>query len=203
MKKNDIFSPNYGALYLLVTRLVVCFILIPFITQAQADDNWSWASYSKKIDVKAYQGHRFRVQALIKADIKDVEDCAYLFARVHKEKGFNLFTTLIPVVQSAEWQLYSLINVIGKDSDSLAFGPVANGNGNFYFDDLRLDIEIKSGEWQNIFIADFEKGDNLLIQGSQFIQRGINPYFNAQIMRGDTAIDGKNCLKIARKTLAD
>ncbi len=188
----------------LLQGLLFCFILLPFTTQAQAEDAWSWASYSKKIPVNTYQGHRFRVQAWIKAEIKDFEDCAYLFARVHKEKGFNLFTTLQPVVKNTEWKQYTLIGLIGKNSDSLAFGPVANGSGNFYFDDVSLDIEIKKDEWKNIYTADFETGINPLVQGSQFNTRGINPYFLAQILRGYAATEaGRNCFKIARTTFAD
>ena len=58
-----------------------------FFNGINAQENW--VSYSEKFETNGYEGHRFRLQALVKTEKDDDSASARLWARVDKEKGFG------------------------------------------------------------------------------------------------------------------
>jgi pimeloyl-ACP methyl ester carboxylesterase len=180
----------------LIKLLIYSLVLIPFKVKAQA----FWGTYSQKISLKAYEGHRFRIQTFIKTDIEDDSAAARIFYRVQKGgNGYFIFNNIWEKsIRHKEWQKYTFEDTLKTGCDTLCFGTLCAFNGKFYYDDFTVDIETEKGQWKNVFTADFEKGENTFIQGSQFNIRGINKKFTASILRGQAA-NGNNCLVIEGK----
>jgi pimeloyl-ACP methyl ester carboxylesterase len=161
-----------------------------FCTGINAQENW--VSYSKKVETKGYEGHRFRLQALAKTEIGDDSASARLWARVDKEKGFGFFDNMwnLPI-RNPEWKSYSIEGKIDSGSTQIAFGALCQYNGKFYYDDIKLDIETENGKWMNVFTADFENDKNVLDQGIQRWESGFNANYKAYIIDGQKAQGAK------------
>ncbi|QMU30572.1 alpha/beta fold hydrolase [Adhaeribacter radiodurans] len=143
----------------------------------------TWAPYFTHLDVKQYQGLRFRFNALVRAEVVDDSAAARLWARVDKQTGMGFFDNMDKrPIRSKEWKKYSIEGKIDSGGTSIAFGTLNTYNGKFYYDDLRLDVEIKKGKWENVFTADFENGKNTLHQG----QTG-NKLYKATLISGQKA----------------
>ncbi|MEJ7740766.1 MAG: alpha/beta hydrolase [Chitinophagaceae bacterium] len=183
MKK---ISPFFATL-LFVLQLLFC-------NNIQAQENW--VSYSQKVATKGYEGHRFRLQALVKTETGDDSPSARLWARVDKQKGFSFFDNMwnLPI-RSREWKSYSIEGKIDSGSTQIAFGALCQYNGKFYYDDVKLDIETEKGKWVNVFTANFENDKNVLDQGIKRWRSGFNDNYKAQIVSGQKA-QGTKCLLI-------
>ncbi len=156
------------------------------IHSTSAQDNW--VSYSKAVSTKGYEGHNFRLTAMIKSEPTDDSASARLWARVDKEKGLGFFDNMgNRPVRSKDWKTYSIEGKIDTAAYQLAFGALCEYNGKFYYDDLKLDIETSKGKWKNIFIENFENGNDTLEQGIQRWRSGFNKNYTAAI----TDADGK------------
>jgi pimeloyl-ACP methyl ester carboxylesterase len=159
---------------------ILCGLLLLIFTNSKAQD--AWVSYSHKIEVKGYEGLRFRLQGLARTEVKDDSASARLWVRVDKENGIGFFDNMEKrPIRSSEWKKYSIEGRIDSAGTQLSFGALCSYNGKFYYDDIKLDIEIKKGKWKNIFSADFENGDIPLRQGR------VDSNFKAQVIRGPKA----------------
>lgn len=150
----------------------------------------TWTSFLHKINTKGYEGLTFRYQALVRTEVQDDSASAHLWARVDKANGVGYFENMMDrPIRNREWKTYTLEGKIDTNAHQIAFGVICIYNGEFYFDDLKLDIETKKGIWTNVFKADFENGDNTLKQGL------LDTAFKASIVQ-DAKGQGKNALQI-------
>ncbi len=168
-------------------KTVVLFIILSVsINTTSAQDNW--VSYSKAVSTKGYEGHRFRLTAMIKSDPADDSASARLWARADKEKGIGFFENMgDKPIRSKDWKTYTISGKIDTGVYQLAFGALCQYNGKFYYDDLKLDIETSKGKWTNIFTENFENGNDILQQGVQRGHSGFNQQYAASIVQ----VDGK------------
>src|SRR5688572_11528665 len=82
-------------------------ILVFTCTSIQAQD--SWASFSHKVTTKGYDGHRFRLSGLVRAEMVDDSAAAHLWARVDKEKGVGFFDNMEKrPIRNREWKEYTI-----------------------------------------------------------------------------------------------
>jgi pimeloyl-ACP methyl ester carboxylesterase len=173
-----------------------CFILMPFALQAQEN----WMSYSQNIPTQGYEGHRFRWQAAVRAEIEDDSAWIGLWARVDKQKGMGFFDNMQNrPIRSRTWKTYTVEGKIDSSAHQLAFGTLVMYNGKFYIDAAKLEIETTKDVWKTVFAADFEDNTNPFIQGVQRLEWGLNTLFQAEIGTGQAAngdkyllVDGKN-----------
>lgn len=182
MKKINQFFANIIYIFL----LLIC-------TNIEAQDNQgNWVSYSQKISTKGYEGHRFRLQGLVKSETADDSASAGLWARVDKEQGYGFFDNMGDrPVRSNEWKKYAVEGKIDTGGYQIAFGALCLYNGKFYFDDIRLDIETEKGKWKNVFTEDFENGKNDLEQGIQGWNSGFNTNYKSDVVNGQGAQGNK------------
>jgi pimeloyl-ACP methyl ester carboxylesterase len=178
--------------------LCYCTLLMPTTLCAQ---NF-WGTHSQKISLKAYEGHRFRVQTYIKTDIDDDSAAARIFYRVQKgENAYFIFNnSWDSPIRHKEWQKYTFEDTLKTGCDTLGFGMLCAYNGKFYFDDVTIDIETENGVWKNVFNADFENGQNSFINGSSYQNRGLNNLYTANIINNQAA-SGTKCLVIEGKNV--
>ena len=163
-------------------KTAALFMMLVFSTyQISAQDDW--VSYSKAVNTKGYEGHNFRFTATIKSELTDDSASARLWARVDKEKGRGFFDNMInKPIRSKDWKTYSIEGKIDTGAYRLAFGALCQYNGKFYYDDMKMDVEISKGKWKNIFIENFESGSDVLEQGIQSGVSGFNKKYTAAIV---------------------
>jgi ligand-binding sensor domain-containing protein/signal transduction histidine kinase/DNA-binding response OmpR family regulator len=111
--------------------------------------------FRQSVDVQPYQKKKFRFTGAVKIITSDKNSKAQLWVRVDKkDKTTSFFDNMNnrPVL-SKEWKKYSIEGTIDKDADKLFFGGICNYGGPFFFDDFKLEIEIKQGHWKEIPIV--------------------------------------------------
>lgn len=159
----------------------ILILLFCSINTVNAQDNW--VSYSKAIKTKDYVGNNFRLTAIIKTELTDDSASAKLWARTDKEKGTAFFYDMWDKpIRSKDWSIYSIEGRIDSGVYQLAFGALCEYNGKFYYKDIKLDIEISKGKWENVFNSNFEIGIATLEQGIQYLKSGFNKNYTAKIV---------------------
>ncbi len=177
------------------TLLFILFIASGlFFSRIYAQD--IWVSYSKSISIKGYEGHKFRLTALVRAEPGDDSASARLWARVDKEKGDAFFDNMwYRPIRNSNWQSYSIEGKIDTGTYQIAFGALCQYNGKFYYDDLKLAVETAKGKWKTLYTADFEDGTtDSLEQGIQRGHTGFNTNYTAGTIEGTAGKTGKTLL---------
>ncbi len=180
----------------LLKNLFYFLIFIPLAAQAQE----SFASYSQQISTKDYEGHHFKLQANIRAEIEDDSALVGLLVRIDKHKGFGFMQEIL--VRKSDWKPYTIEGKIDTDSYQLIIGIFCAFNGKFFIDDLILTIEMGKDSWKTVYTADFEDNKNSFTEGieSNGIRWGINNLYKADIQTGQAAT-GNKCLVIEGKNI--
>ena len=163
-------------------KKVTLFITLFFsVCNTSAQDDL--VSYSHTISTKGYEGHNFRLTAKIKSEPTDDSASARLWARVDKANGVGFFDNMWnKPVRSRDWKIYTIEGKIDSSAYQLAFGEICQYNGKFYFDDVKIEIETSKGKWQNIFIENFENGNDTLKKGMPYTQYGIKKHYTSAIV---------------------
>lgn len=141
-----------------ITPLVISFILLHFTTTAQKKKDWG--AFNQKMDIQSFAGKNFKIQASVKISrIDSTAQCA-IWARVDKKNGKNGFFDNMEArpIKSDKWQTYTIIGKIDKDAKFLFFGGLYYRTGVFFYDDFKLSIGSKTGEFEDVPIpnGDFE-----------------------------------------------
>ena len=179
----------------LLKALFYFFVLIPLAVNAQ--DNW--AVHLKRMPTKGYEGHKFKLQSMIKVELEDDSAKALLWTRVDKQNGsIGFFDNMEDKpIRNNVWKNYIIEGIIDETGVRLNFGISTHYNGTFYCDDLTLDIEIEKGKWVNVFKEDFEQ-DTVQLKKSLVLN---SPDFSAEILKGGMAANGNGCFKIVGKNV--
>jgi hypothetical protein len=143
-------------------------------------------------------GKKIRVKAFVRVDGIEEAANAKLWARVDRvnnEIGFINTNDNNPIT-SKDWRLYTMEGTLDKDASELYFGLRIWYNGNFYLDDLQVEIETKNKKWLTVYKSAFETPDIDLKQGTwDQGTKGRNTLYASSI---DNQVfkNGKQSLKI-------
>lgn len=170
-----------------------CLLLLLFFTEISAQN---WGAYHAKIDSKGLEGLRYRAQAKMKAEIVDDSAAASLVVRIfNKEQTFS--TNISQPIRSKDWKSYTLEGRIDSNEASFILATRCDFNGNFYFDDLKVEVEVNPNQWKTVFFKDFEDQKiNPFIEGSSagFINKKYSP-----IIFQENNPKKNQCLRISGK----
>ncbi len=177
----------------IIILLLTC---LPLLAASQEN----WASYAIALKTAGYDGKPFRLEANIRSEITDDSASARIWARVDKEKGYGFFENMWDKpARNAAWKKYTIEGNIGEGATQLAFGALTQYNGAFFFDDFKLAIETKPGQWATVFEEGFEAagtGDwKRGVRRWEETGNGINELFKVERSTAKPA-SGKQCLKI-------
>lgn len=162
-------------------KLVACFIFINVHSALQAQE--SWASYSKKIDIKPYIGKSFRFKAKLKTELETDSASARLWVRIDKASGSSFFENMWKQpTRSVEWKEVSIEGKIKEKSEYAVFGALCQFNGKFYYDDLLFEIETSPNKWTTLYANNFETNTDDLQAGIFMRNYGVNPLFKKSIV---------------------
>ena len=170
-----------------IIGLLICIISL---TTTHAQDVWS--SWSHTISTKGYEGHRFKLQASVKAQVVDDSAAARIWARVDKKSGAGFFDNMWQrPVRSREWKTYSIEGKIDDGATHLVVGMLCELNGKFYFDNFKVEVEKEAGKWETVFAEDFEKATNGFTAGIGMGEKaGVNRFFTGNV-NNDATVKNK------------
>lgn len=147
-------------LKLLITSLLLFTFCIGTMAQQKADTvDTYWYAFSQSVNVKKYEGKKFVFEADVKSECIDSAAGCAIWLRIDTEKGVGFFDNMDDrPVRNKLWQKYSISGVIDSFPSGLVFGGLAYYNGNFYYDNFLLKVEIAPGKWDTLKIRnnDFE-----------------------------------------------
>ncbi len=160
----------------------------------------NWASYFQSIPTEGYEDLPFRMTASVKTEIVDSSAAARLWVRI-ESKGKTIFTDIMwdRPVSSKSWEMYKIEGKIDKKADEFRFGVLCMQNGQFFYDDFKVEVETQKGVWKIIYQQDFEGDAVVWTQNTKLRTTGENPFFTAAIGKGNAAkgeqylvVEGKN-----------
>ena len=178
-------------------KKITTYLLFILITSKAVNAQMDWGAFNQRIDVTAYQGKKFRLEAAVKIDAIDSTAEAEVWTRVDKADykiGF-FYNMMDKPIRSKEWKVYSINGKIDKDGLKLFFGGLYHRKGIFYFDDFKLFIEIGKDKWEQIALPDgsFENDSTVIKKTWGFQQFGTG-YLHS--VNDSTAFEGKHSFKI-------
>lgn len=126
-----------------------------------------WAAYSQSVDASDKEGYEFRATAAIKMENIKKSSTLALWCRVDKKDGTRGFFKNDVHSEKVidKWQISEIKGVIDNGASILKIGAFCQNNGDFYFDDFKLEIRKANEKWKTIvlnnsgFEEDKAKGD--------------------------------------------
>jgi pimeloyl-ACP methyl ester carboxylesterase len=176
-------------------KKIITTLLITTLSFLQTNAQDVWSSWSHAIPAKEYEGHRFKLQASVKAEVADDSATARIWARVDRNSGQGFFENMWKnPIRSNGWKTYTIEGKIDNDATQLVVGMLCELNGKFYFDDFKVEVEKETGKWETVFTADFEKGTDGFDAGIGVGRKvGINSFFTGTVYN-DAAAKNKSFL---------
>jgi pimeloyl-ACP methyl ester carboxylesterase len=175
-------------------------LLCSFYSKAQ-----SWHAFSYKMPISKYAGLPIKLEASVRAEIKDEKASARLWMRVFTSEGWGFFDNMgHNPITNTKWNTYTIEGVVDSNAVTVAFGALSEFSGAFYYDDFKLSIKNKQGIWETVYQMDFESGSDgwqpgVFRGGSEF---GRSRYFNTSIIN-ENSKEHKNCLKAVGTDVPD
>ena len=111
-----------------------------------------WNAFFQKLDITAYRGMKFKVQAAVRIESIDSNAEARVWARIDNAdhtKGFFDNMTGRPI-RNKDWQVYTIEGRVDKMGQYLNFGGLFFHKGVFYYDDFHVSIQNKAGDWDEL-----------------------------------------------------
>lgn len=100
----------------------------------------SWGALTQVFGAEKYRGQRIRLQARVKT--ADISNWAGLWMRVDATTGKSTAfynSRDKPIKGSTDWTLRSVVLDVAPDASGIAFGVIANGSGQVWIDDIKID----------------------------------------------------------------
>lgn len=132
--------------------VIILLLTTSYFAQSQAKETSAeWTSFVRSIDVSFLSKElKFRLSANAKVNTEDENSFAGLWVRINNKDGETGFFDNMGdrPIKGTDWKNYKIEGVINEKSDRLFFGGLCLYNGQFFFDDFKLEIEDENGEFQ-------------------------------------------------------
>ncbi|TVZ51948.1 DinB family protein [Dokdonia sp. Hel_I_53] len=139
----------------IITSIALFFIAVASHSQEIKKISRDWTSFSQSINISTDSPRKFILKGSIRVIPKDSMSGAGLWARVDRsdeERGFfdNMSDRL---VQSSEWKEYTIEGSFNKNAKKLVFGGLVHNDGEFFYDNISLQIEDEEGEMKLVTLG--------------------------------------------------
>jgi hypothetical protein len=178
--------------------MLLCAVLLPVLVYCQAE-RFYYADafyFVKEISVSGHAGKPYRFSIAVKENGADEKSKPRIYSiQVRKGKEDIIGKTLIYATRiGSDWKIYSIEGIIDTTAMRIRFYIAVNGNGDFYFDDLRYALKNNDSAWINqpVLNYSFEGGGKKLLQDYYYKQSA--PQLN--ITSSTESVDGKFSLHI-------
>lgn len=138
-------------LLLLLTALTMA---VPALSQDGTPPDWD--AFLQYIDISAWQGHRFKVTAAVRAQCLDDKAGAEIAVRIDKsDKTMGFFYNMMDrPIRDTQWKVYTIAGKVDKKASRLNLGGLYQHKGYFWFDDFHVYVETTRGVWSELPLAD-------------------------------------------------
>jgi pimeloyl-ACP methyl ester carboxylesterase len=174
-------------------KISFLFLLFSIYSQAQA-----FHAFSYKMQIDKYAGMSIKLEASVRADIKDEKASARLWMRVFTNEGWGFFDNMWQrPIRNAKWDTYEIEGKVDSNALSVGFGALSEFSGTFYYDNFKLSVKNKQGVWETIYQTDFENGSDGWKPGilRPDPELGTSKYFKTEIIN-EGSKEHKNYLKV-------
>jgi pimeloyl-ACP methyl ester carboxylesterase len=149
-------------------RLSILLVLLTFCLPAAAQSKLKTQVsalfyFRQRVDVQAYAGQPYRLSARMKVeapagDSADASVFAVLFDKNKKYLSMSKPGQMRAKRRDGQWRTFSLTGTLPKTAAQLVVNANVYLNGTFGYDDFRLEVETRKGQWQPVPLAngDFE-----------------------------------------------
>lgn len=121
-----------------------------------------WTSLTQAVNIENKQNWNFRITAKIRKEDQDNDSNCGLWCRIiNKDQSTGFFENQYYGIKvTHEWKTYEIKGSISPSAQTMYIGAFAQSNGDFYFDDFKLEVnDGKSKKWIEIPLENsgFEK----------------------------------------------
>jgi len=176
------------------------------ISSAQKSDiTQDWVSYYQFCNVKDFVGKKFRVTASIKKLKSDSNSKAAIWVRIDDNNYDYTFFENNAAKNNItdQWQFFKVEGIIEKSSETLNFGAYCKLNGEFYFDNFKVQYLNENYIWLDIKIGNssFERDEDFLLPSWNYgISTKVQKVKGYSVTYNDkNSFDGKKSLLIKGK----
>lgn len=138
-------------LYVLIFILFSFFQSIVFAQEKKTIQR-HWTSYSQRIDISKKKNLEFRFSAYVRMGDLKQNGTPALWLRIDDNEGqTGFFYNTIKdknFVPSDNWERLEITGIIDENAKYLYIGAFCQYNGDFYFDDFKLEVKSKNGTWE-------------------------------------------------------
>lgn len=167
-------------------------LLTPVFLHAQPADH-DWGSVFTVVNVSAYAGKKFKLEAAIKAQTTDSTGGAAVYVQVvNAKREVTVYNLNDKSVTSNNWGVYTINGKIGKDPLYIACNAGFTHRGIYYYDNFRLWVETSKDKYEEIPITN-----------NGFEADSLKKWYNDNVPKGfvvsltkDSAYEGKQALKV-------
>ena len=178
--------------------LLFSFALAATVAQAQTERFFYPDAFYfvKEVNVKSQKGKSFHVEISVKEKPADNISKPRIYA-IQARKGKDNFighTLTYAKAVDGDWKTYVIDGVVSDDATRVWVYISVNGNGDFYFDNLRFFLSDSSGalQEQKLANASFEERKPL---AGYYISQPLSSELRVGISR--VAYDGKQSIQIS------
>jgi hypothetical protein len=180
-------------------NLYLLFIAVLFSAIAMAQSNRFYYPdafyFVKEIKVDGLQERPFHFEISVKENPADTFSKPRIYAiQVRKGKEDLIGKTLTyATVNKGDWKTYIIDGIVDNEATRIWFYTAVNGNGNFYFDNLKCSIADINGTLVEKDISNYSFEDKKLLSG-YFVS--THPSKDLIIQPSAEASDGKKSLQV-------
>lgn len=173
-------------------RFKIIFFAVALLTINNLHAQETWGAFDYLVTEQGYAGLKFRYKAFVRIEIDDADAVAALWIRVDRKNKSGFFNNMIAErpITTKEWTEFSIEGTLDEDYTQIVFGIMAMYNGNFYLDDVKLEVQTTDKRWKSIYRTGFEDGANNWRPG--------NPLFISKISNTKPN-SGQSCFLIQSK----
>jgi pimeloyl-ACP methyl ester carboxylesterase len=152
-----------------------------FLITSTVKGQENWSPFYRTIKPTELGGLKFRYSAFVRVESGEEDAVAHMYAKVHCGAKIGFFkNTYDRPIRTNRWQQFSIEGTVDKDYTQITLGVYCLYNGNFFFDDIRLEVLTAANEWKTVFEDGFENGMAEWKQGTSGPGL-INDLFNATL----------------------
>ena len=151
-----------------IMKKIISFLILSFSFWCVAQDKAivsDWTAVAQSINVQDKQNWKFRVSAKIRKENDNNAKCA-IWVRIDKLDntiGFFENQAYSNIKVTSEWKTFTIEGIIDSNAKTLNIGAFAQDNGDFYFDDFKLEVTNgKSKKWTEIALKNSDFEENLM-----------------------------------------
>lgn len=168
------------AIYKKLVKLTL--LLTTILATANLQAQGTWNAYSHVITEQGYAGLKFKYTAFVRTEVEDADAIAALWIRVDRNEKRGFFNNMMDrPIKTNEWKEFSIEGTFDEDYTQIIFGLFTMYNGNFYVDDVNLQVQTKDKKWKSIYRTGFEKGFDEWKQGIDKGSAGVNSLYKGQL----------------------